>query len=281
MSPAEANLSEILTGEYGVPFDVSVSDRAEGLAVSARPSSDVKDVVRIEASVSNDVRLHVIAETERFGRPLIDTLASANGERKERCAAELRDLERRTRKLTFAANSLDLTHIDPNAWPDSWDTFEYSFQVFPLSDHDDGGLVDEVCGWVVDAFRPVFDLLEFAYDSSLAGFDEGDARRVELTKYERDPRNRRLCILARGCSCAVCGFDFENTYGELGRGFIHVHHIVPVSVLGPGYRIDPARDLIPVCPNCHAMLHRKNPPLTPEELRGILRVNAEADKQDK
>ena len=50
--------------------------------------------------------------------------------------------------------------------------------------------------------------------------------------------------------------DFEETYGELGRGFIHVHHLVPISSIGKTYQIDPINDLAPVCPNCHAMLHR-------------------------
>ena len=50
--------------------------------------------------------------------------------------------------------------------------------------------------------------------------------------------------------------DFENMYGELGKGFIHVHHIVPISMIGKEYKIDPIKDLVPVCPNCHAMLHR-------------------------
>lgn len=56
-------------------------------------------------------------------------------------------------------------------------------------------------------------------------------------------------------------------YGEIGNGFIHVHHLVPLSAIKENYHLDPINDLIPVCPNCHAMLHRQNPPLTPEELK--------------
>ena len=72
------------------------------------------------------------------------------------------------------------------------------------------------------------------------------------------------------CCCSICGFDFEKNYGELGKGFIHVHHIVPVSKIGPNYIIDPVKDLIPVCPNCHAMLHRTDPPMDPDVLLKIL-----------
>lgn len=59
-----------------------------------------------------------------------------------------------------------------------------------------------------------------------------------------------------GTACAVCGIDFEKVYGELGKGFIHVHHTVPIHTIGEEYTINPGKDLIPVCPNCHAMLHR-------------------------
>jgi 5-methylcytosine-specific restriction protein A len=65
---------------------------------------------------------------------------------------------------------------------------------------------------------------------------------------------------------------FKDVYGDFADGFIHVHHVVPVSQLGSGYRIDPTVDLVPVCPNCHAMLHlgRGSEPRTVEELRTLL-----------
>ena len=63
-------------------------------------------------------------------------------------------------------------------------------------------------------------------------------------------------------------FDFEQTYGEIGKGFIHVHHLTPVSSIGKEYRLNPQTDLVPVCPNCHNMLHRKEPPYTIAELQG-------------
>ena len=86
---------------------------------------------------------------------------------------------------------------------------------------------------------------------------EGESHQVYTTRYERNPVARNRCIELKGCKCSICGFDFEKTYGEIGKGFIHVHHIVPVSEIGESYRVDYEKDLIPVCPNCHAMLHRK------------------------
>lgn len=85
---------------------------------------------------------------------------------------------------------------------------------------------------------------------------EGAKKTIVVNQYERNPMARQKCIEANGCRCKVCGMDFEEMYGEIGRGFIHVHHIVPISTVGETYQIDPVNDLIPVCPNCHAMLHR-------------------------
>ena len=99
---------------------------------------------------------------------------------------------------------------------------------------------------------------------------EGALRRVVSSAYERNPEARRACIDHYGTSCSVCGFSFEAKFGQLGRGFIHVHHLVPLSAIGSEYRIDPVADLRPVCPNCHAMLHRDDPPLTIEELQAYI-----------
>lgn len=85
---------------------------------------------------------------------------------------------------------------------------------------------------------------------------EGAIKEVVVNRYERSWEAREKCIAINGCKCSVCGIDFEKFYGEIGRGFIHVHHIVPISTIGEEYQLNPIKDLVPVCPNCHAMLHR-------------------------
>ncbi|WP_456363067.1 HNH endonuclease [Priestia aryabhattai] len=90
-------------------------------------------------------------------------------------------------------------------------------------------------------------------------------------RYERDPINRKRAIEFHGLSCKVRGFNFEEVYGERGKGFIEVHHIEPLSTLEKEAGIDPERDLIPVCANCHRMIHRRRDnPLTVDELRALL-----------
>ncbi len=99
---------------------------------------------------------------------------------------------------------------------------------------------------------------------------EGLRKTIIVNSYERNSKARMLCVKHFKAICAVCSFDFEKFYGEIGKGFIHVHHIIPVSQIGTEYQINPINDLIPVCPNCHAMLHKQEPPISIEELKAML-----------
>ena len=87
-------------------------------------------------------------------------------------------------------------------------------------------------------------------------YDKLEGRKHEdtVTRYERDRGNRKKCIEHYGYVCQVCGTNFEKTYGDLGKAFIEVHHLYPVA---QGERqVNPIEDLIPLCSNCHSMIHR-------------------------
>jgi 5-methylcytosine-specific restriction protein A len=99
---------------------------------------------------------------------------------------------------------------------------------------------------------------------------EGDRRDVMLQITERDTTARLRCLEHYGFTCQVCDFDFEATYGEIGQDFIHVHHIELLANKTGRHEVDPLNDLIPVCPNCHGMLHTSSPPLTVKQLRFII-----------
>lgn len=103
---------------------------------------------------------------------------------------------------------------------------------------------------------------------------EGAKRTIVVNSYERNPLARRKCIEYYGTVCSVCNFDFGKEYGEIGKGFIHVHHLTKVADIGKAYEIDPIKDLRPVCPNCHAMLHSKKETLTIEELKDLYNNSA-------
>jgi len=112
-----------------------------------------------------------------------------------------------------------------------------------------------------------FQIADPVFPDELSEYTEGIVHRVVVNKYERDSKARAECIKHHGVKCLVCDFDFSKTYGDIGKGFIHVHHLSPISSIGSGYKVNPILDLVPVCPNCHAMLHSKNPPYTISELK--------------
>ena len=84
---------------------------------------------------------------------------------------------------------------------------------------------------------------------------EGAKRRTTVNAYERNPRARQRCIAHYGKKCCICDFSFGDTYGEVAKSFIHVHHVKPLSEIGTQYTVNPVKDLRPVCPNCHAVIH--------------------------
>jgi len=100
---------------------------------------------------------------------------------------------------------------------------------------------------------------------------EGGSRDYYGKRYERNARNRLLAIQEHGLSCKACEFNFETVYGERGKDFIEVHHVKPLNTLTKAMKINPKTDLIPLCSNCHRMIHRrKDKILTLNELIMIL-----------
>lgn len=100
-----------------------------------------------------------------------------------------------------------------------------------------------------------------AEDLELSGF-EGASRRKFVLHRRRESAMRRQKIeeaLSKGnglaCEVPKCGFDFEVRYGELGKGYAHVHHLIPLHKAPKEGRQVQLKDLAIVCANCHAMIH--------------------------
>lgn len=134
---------------------------------------------------------------------------------------------------------------------------------------------------IVDFEDPVY--LEFLNSHELESEDkkysDGKSIIVKHVRYERNPKNRKKAIQIHGCICSVCQMDFNVKYGkELAQDYIEVHHILPLSKTKQK-EIDPSRDLVPVCSNCHRMLHRrKNSSLTIDGLKKIVIENGKIFK---
>lgn len=104
-----------------------------------------------------------------------------------------------------------------------------------------------------------------------ARLHEGAVSKINVNIYERSRRARKACLAHYGPQCQVCEIKFIEKYGDIGEGFMHVHHIIPLTSIGKEYIVDPINDLVPVCPNCHSMIHRKDPPYSVEELKSKLK----------
>lgn len=103
---------------------------------------------------------------------------------------------------------------------------------------------------------------------------EGKKKLAFGYKYERNPKLRKQALKIHGFNCKACNFNFESIYGERGKEFIEIHHIKPLSEVDGEMAINPKYDLIPLCSNCHRMIHRKKDNmLSVEELREIIQKN--------
>jgi 5-methylcytosine-specific restriction protein A len=98
---------------------------------------------------------------------------------------------------------------------------------------------------------------------------EGLRKQIQVSRYERNRQARKKCLEHYGASCQICGFDFKKKYRGIEKG-IHIHHRKPLSEIGENYEVDPIRDLLPVCPNCHTIIHGRNPAYTIEEICALL-----------
>jgi len=108
---------------------------------------------------------------------------------------------------------------------------------------------------------------EVEFDGQLV---EGAVKAVLLNAYERNREARRKCIEYYGPLCCVCDFDFGEVYGNAMRGYIQVHHLKALSEIRAQYAVDPIADLRPVCPNCHAVIHSREPQYTVNEVRELI-----------
>lgn len=120
---------------------------------------------------------------------------------------------------------------------------------------------------------PVSETKTVLSDSDNQSFESGVEGRSSAytgTRYERDQELRKRALLIHGCTCAACGFNFEEFYGEYAKGFIHIHHVEPLFETGEKI-VNPETDLIPLCANCHAVVHRKrDKTLTVEDLQAMI-----------
>jgi 5-methylcytosine-specific restriction protein A len=176
-------------------------------------------------------------------------------------------------KVLMRVNGSEVSPLEPGNWPKDWSKLDLMLRLTPfLIDTEDSAQHERL---ILDLVIPLFGMVVALIGTEenelpTAGELEGEASLVISKRYERSRLNREACIQLKGSRCTICGFDFAEIYGPLGVGYIQVHHVKPSASLGANYRVDIAKDLEPVCANCHAMMHRESPPVTPERLRQLI-----------
>lgn len=213
-------------------------------------------------------------EPDNFAGSLIRQMGNAGDDDKARLSTIMDSLVASGLRISMRVNGSHVSDFQslPRA---PWSALE--LKAVRLADPELGEsklteLAKEVCG---ACLAPILALLSKDDDVALhqgeMGLPEGAKMRIEVNRYERSAANRAACIAIHGARCKVCEFDFELVYGQLGAGFIEVHHQTMVSRMGAGYTVDPRIDLVPLCSNCHSMVHRIDPPLDVEGLRKALK----------
>jgi hypothetical protein len=156
---------------------------------------------------------------------------------------------------------------------------------------EEGGTIPEVCIFFHDIGTSVVyayydgdpvSLLHFGkrvappqpglFDQEPATLVEGAETQSLETSFERNSALRKLCLDAKGYRCVACRMSLQERYGKAAEGLIHVHHLQPLAAVGQAPSVNPLTDLVPVCPNCHAVMHRRTPPYTPDEVRDLLQA---------
>lgn len=264
-------IARVLTDRFGLPLRGESRQDQDGLRARLLPA-DIAHTQGFAIDVLIGWRsIEAAFAPGTFAAALVAGMQNASPQQRAAFRTFAQAISADSASITFTVNG---TTVDPQAdqsWPKQWRSLSLLIHRGPLAiDHKDLQTVQRLAvTWAGRMLGLSLALLPIEQDGF--GDTEGGLVRVEVNRYERSAINRAACIEIHGAVCRACGFDFSVRYGELGAGFIEVHHIEPVSGLLPGTVVDPARDLVPLCANCHAMIHRRTPPLSVAELQAAIR----------
>ncbi len=273
-------LAEMVSTETGLGFVGSEGRTSEGLRwleiVPVGYSPVQTFAIRTEIGWR---RIDVHFRFGSFAGELMSSVRSADEASRHVFQTVLDACENSGANVVLKLNGTIRSHKDSDIWNESWRSFEFSIGkgMLAINEGDeiaDMGLVE---GWTYRVAAAVIALLPTEEDkeegSDTGGLPEGAKMRVEVNRYERDRRNRAAALAIHGYRCMACSTDMAERYGSVAHGLIEVHHVIPVSEVGERYILDPRSDLVPLCPDCHSVAHRRSPPYSVEELKNMLRQN--------
>lgn len=261
-----------LVNKFGLPLKGSQETAPEGQTIvltpdGIHPNEGFKVTIKIGWR-----SLSIEFVPGKYAADLIEQMSKAPKSNLDIFASIANQIINQRGTIILKINDLVVIPTDPITWPPKWRSFNFSLITPPIEINTDENSITEkqINTWVeryLSCLLQLTPIEEIIENDETAGLPEGAMTLIAVNRFERSRHNRAVCLNFHGTICKVCGMDFAKTYGPIGDGYIHVHHIIPVSQLGPGYIINPIKDLVPVCPNCHSMLHTSDPPLTVEALK--------------
>lgn len=262
-------IAALLTESFGLQIIASEVEMDGGVWPSIRPATPTEPN-GFSVVLGRAPRLATaLFRPDRFAAALVHTMADADKEARADCIGQVQ-LARET-GIRVLMNADDRTlgsdeDILPRRWKNIGIECEKRHMGSGAVTSSDEVRVASACLGIALSLLP----LEENQAADEPGLPEGARFTTFVNRYERSAVNRAACLAHHGISCAGCGFRFEDAYGPVASGYIEVHHLTPVSQMGGAYRINPGKDLIPLCANCHAVVHRRTPPLAIDELRTLL-----------
>lgn len=217
---------------------------------------------------------HLELDLDAFGAPILDLMSSRYRDRREQFDSYAALSTSRNSKVEIVVNGLSPVEVrEQETWTDfkivivnRYQTDQDAFDALHVA------LLDLLCMVLCLLIEhETWQMGDDDEDADVADEFEGDFEGAKfqklVNKYERSRYNRAICLSHYGFTCRGCGQNMKEIYGPIGEGVIHVHHVIPLSLMGGSYKIDPLAHLIPLCPNCHNVVHRETPPLSIHDLR--------------
>lgn len=273
MSLEPAALATLISESCGLPFEGRRLAGANTLQLY--PSGlPVQNTFTIQTAVGwRSVEVAFVPGS--FASELVRHMGLADAGARSSCAAVLARCLRDGATVNLKINNHPAKPDDPSGWDAEWMRLELSVRrgQLDLGNGDEDN--EKICAWTQQVTAAIVALLPLEQEEVLTenlqgGFPEGAKVQVEVNRYERDRRNRAAALAIHGYACLVCTSDLGDRYGPVAVGLIEIYHLTPVSKLGPDYSINPATDLVPLCPNCHRVAHRRDPPFSIEELKAMI-----------
>lgn len=276
MSPNPHTLAGRISVEAGLDFEGSEGRDGEGRRwLELHPAGHPRGQTFSIRTTVGWRRLEVRFQPGNFAGDLLAAMGAADETSRASFHAILDLCRDEGADIEFTLNGAPASTGDKVVWLTPWRSMGLAVRRGMLSINEgdeaqDSRLIEMWTSRVAAAILALLPLEETPPEAEVAGLPEGAKTRIEVNRYERDRRNRAAALAIHGYACKACDLELDRRYGDAATGLIEVHHVTPVSELGPGYVISPRDDLIPLCPNCHTVTHRRSPPYSLQELRDML-----------